>query len=97
MFAIFTLFAEQWSWYNFPHDLTESAYMILETSLLEQSSPPHTTTTQTGDVQDVSTSPIHGTTMNLRSGDTLMDNSDGDHGVDFEIDNGNTIIVSKDD
>jgi len=26
-----------------------------------------------------------------------MDNSDGDQGVDFEIDNGNTIIISKDD
>ena len=36
MFAIFSLFSEQWSWHDLPWQLTEGAYMTLETLLLDQ-------------------------------------------------------------
>ena len=87
-FTIFSLFAEQWSWHDLPDDLTESTYMTLEASLLEQGSA--CTTISTGDMPDASTYTIDSTNENQKSDDKLKDNSDVDHSVDVEMDNGNT-------
>ena len=62
--------------------------MTLEASLLEQGSA--CTTISTGDMPDASTCTVDSTNENQKSDDKLKFNSDVDHSVDVEMDNGNT-------
>lgn len=42
MFAVFNLFSTEWTWNNLPKHLTDSMYMTLETSVLDNSEVPST-------------------------------------------------------
>ena len=91
MFAVFALFSDQWSWYDLPSQLTDSTYMILETSLLEQTLED--TATPNAQVQEVSTRSNDSNAEDQQSYATLeleTDTLDGDcvvvldDGVEFE-------------
>jgi len=91
MFAVFALFSDQWSWYDLPSQLTDSTYMTLETSLLEQTLED--TATPNAQVQEVSTRSNDSNAEDQQSHATLeleTDTLDGDSvvvlddGVEFE-------------
>ena len=82
MFAIFALFCDQWSWYDLPCQLTDSTYMTLETSLLEQNLVD--TVTPIVQVQEIFTRNEDGNTEDQQSDAAFeleTDTLDGDRGV----------------
>ena len=82
LFAIFALFCDQWSWYDLPCQLTDSTYMTLETSLLEQTLVD--TATPIVQVQKIFTRNDDGNTEDQQSDAAFKletDTLDGDCGV----------------
>lgn len=98
MFAIFSLFSEQWSWHDLPCQLIEGTYMTLETSLLEQDLVDTIIPESVGELQDAFTSAravtVGSTTEKQQSDDavicTMLDNSGGN--CDVVLDNGDKCV-----
>ena len=93
MFAIFSLFSEQWSWHDLPCQLTECAYMTLETSLLEQDLVDTIISEPVGELQDAFTSAVTvGNTTENQYSDAVICTMMDDGNYDVVLDNGDICV-----